>query len=221
MEPDGQVGGPAFEDLTARARIRDAALRHFAEHGFARATIRGIAKAAGVSPGLVRHHFGSKDELRRACDEYVLDALRKVNEQVRDDSALANPVLVSSARRAVNPFQSYVARALVDGSETAATLFDQLVTMTEQWLVRHDAERESPPLADSRTRAALIIAMKMAVPVMHRHVSRAIGADIFSDEGDRRVVLGLLDIHSHPLISAELAEKAKAGFDGPRHESSP
>ncbi|MFC7734043.1 TetR/AcrR family transcriptional regulator [Actinomadura keratinilytica] len=39
------------EDLTARARIRDAALREFAEHGVSGATIRGIAKAAGVSPG--------------------------------------------------------------------------------------------------------------------------------------------------------------------------
>ncbi len=44
-------------DLTARARIREAALRHFAEEGYERATIRAIAATAGVSPGLVRHHF--------------------------------------------------------------------------------------------------------------------------------------------------------------------
>ncbi len=56
--------GPAAEDLTARARIRDAALAQFAEYGFDRATVRGIAGAAGVSPGLVRHHFGSKNGLR-------------------------------------------------------------------------------------------------------------------------------------------------------------
>jgi hypothetical protein len=36
-------------DLTARARIRDAALRLFGEQGFDQATIRGIAEAAGVS----------------------------------------------------------------------------------------------------------------------------------------------------------------------------
>ena len=44
-------------DLTARARIRDAALRLFAERGVEGVTIREIAEAAGVSGGLVRHHF--------------------------------------------------------------------------------------------------------------------------------------------------------------------
>jgi TetR/AcrR family transcriptional regulator, regulator of cefoperazone and chloramphenicol sensitivity len=62
----------AADDLTARARIRDAALRQFAEQGFERSTIRGIAATAGVSPGLVRHHFGSKEALRDAVDEHVL-----------------------------------------------------------------------------------------------------------------------------------------------------
>src|SRR5699024_9797298 len=61
------------EDLTSRARIRDAALAQFAEHGTKGATIRGIAAAAGVSPGLVQHHFGSKDALRESCDKYVID----------------------------------------------------------------------------------------------------------------------------------------------------
>ena len=60
------------EDLTARARIRDAAIELFAERGIGSATIRDIAQAAGVSSGLVRHHFGSKDGLRRACDEYAM-----------------------------------------------------------------------------------------------------------------------------------------------------
>jgi hypothetical protein len=31
---------------------------------------------AAVSPALVVHHFGSKDGLRQASDEYVLDAIR-------------------------------------------------------------------------------------------------------------------------------------------------
>ena len=53
------AGKRSAEDLTARARIRDAALALFAERGTDGATIRDIAKAAGVSGGLVRHHFGS------------------------------------------------------------------------------------------------------------------------------------------------------------------
>ena len=60
-------------DVTTRARIRDAAITLFGQRGFARATVRGIAAAAEVSPGLVIHHFGTKDGLRRACDTHVLE----------------------------------------------------------------------------------------------------------------------------------------------------
>src|SRR5437867_3678661 len=49
-------------DLTGAARIRDAALRQFAARGVAAASIRHVAKAAGVSPGLVQHHFRSRSE---------------------------------------------------------------------------------------------------------------------------------------------------------------
>ncbi len=69
------------EDLTGRARIRDAAMLEFAEHGAKGATIRGIAKAAGVSPALVQHHFGTKEALRRACDEYVIETIRETKQE--------------------------------------------------------------------------------------------------------------------------------------------
>jgi AcrR family transcriptional regulator len=62
------VGDPAFEDLTARARIRHAAIRLFADRGIDGTTVRDIAREAGVSPGLLRHHFGSKEALRQVCD---------------------------------------------------------------------------------------------------------------------------------------------------------
>src|SRR6516162_6324533 len=60
------------DDRTARAVIRDEALRLFAELGPDGVTVRQLAAAAGVSPGLVLHHFGSKQGLRQAVDEHVL-----------------------------------------------------------------------------------------------------------------------------------------------------
>jgi AcrR family transcriptional regulator len=55
----------AESDLTARARIRDAAIRRFGSDGFG-ASVRAIAADAAVSPGLVMHHFGSKEGLVEA-----------------------------------------------------------------------------------------------------------------------------------------------------------
>ncbi|HEY5357130.1 MAG TPA: helix-turn-helix domain-containing protein [Streptosporangiaceae bacterium] len=198
------------EDLTARARIREAALRHFAEEGYERATIRAIAHTAGVSPGLLRHHFGSKEELRQACDEYVSGVLHLMNAQLLGDAADA-----ASAHRASRRFQRYIARALVDGSATVGPIFDEMVTLTQQWLARADEGRPDPPAVDQRIRAALVTAMAAGIPLLHEHVSRAIGTDVFAPAGDRLVALGLLDIYSHNLISEETASAAEAGFDSP------
>lgn len=46
-----------------KATILDAAFQTFTERGFARATLREIAARAGVSHGLLRRHFGSKEAL--------------------------------------------------------------------------------------------------------------------------------------------------------------
>jgi AcrR family transcriptional regulator len=46
-----------------REAILDAARRAFAEQGYQRATIRGVADLAGVDPALVHHYFGTKQEL--------------------------------------------------------------------------------------------------------------------------------------------------------------
>src|ERR1700678_2227450 len=65
----------SVDDLTAAARIRDAAIERFGEQGFS-VGLRPIAEAAGVSAALVIHHFGSKDGLRKACDDYVAEEIR-------------------------------------------------------------------------------------------------------------------------------------------------
>ncbi|MGH3360853.1 MAG: TetR family transcriptional regulator, partial [Nocardioides sp.] len=45
----------------------------FAAKGFDRTTIRAVAAAAGVDPGLVHHYFGTKDDLFVAALELPLD----------------------------------------------------------------------------------------------------------------------------------------------------
>jgi AcrR family transcriptional regulator len=208
------VAAPGFDpaDLTARARIRDAALLHFGEHGFERATIRGIAETAGVSSGLVRHHFGSKQALRDACDAHLATVIRRLNDQVRADSTTSRVNHVASARAAMGPYQRYVARALAEGSATA--LFDVMVELSEQWLAEADAARPDPPGVDRRTRAAVITAMALSVPVLHEHLSRTIGVEVFSPEGDLLLARTLIDIYSHAMLSTEDAAKVLAALPG-------
>jgi AcrR family transcriptional regulator len=203
------VGDPAFEDLTARARIRDAALRLFAERGTDGATIRDIAKAAGVSAGLVRHHFGSKEALRAACDSYALERLMRIKEQAVLEGQGADPGFLPAVHPTVLALYRYLARALLDGSPAAASMFDDMVELAEQWLTRYHPGQS----ADPRAYAAVLVAMQIGMLGMHDHLSRALGADILSPEGHLRMSRGSVDLHSHALLSPDLAAQALAAFD--------
>lgn len=199
-------------DLTARARIRDAALRHFAEHGFEKATIRDIARAAGVSPGLLRHHFGSKEDLRDACDQHVAGILREVNAHVLSASIRNDLGSANDDRTMLRPYQRYMARMLLDGSKTAATVFDEIVAASEQWLAYLDEQRDTPPVADRRMRASLFAAMAMGIPLLHDHITRTSGVDPFSDEGDTAMAHAMIDIYSQPVIPPDQAAAARSAL---------
>jgi AcrR family transcriptional regulator len=56
--------GPATRD-----RILDAARAEFAERGYEKASVRAIAKAAGVDSALVHHYFGTKEQVFEAAVE--------------------------------------------------------------------------------------------------------------------------------------------------------
>ena len=55
-----------------RQAILTAARDAFAAHGYEKATIRAIAREAGVDPALVHHFFGSKEDVFKAAVSNVL-----------------------------------------------------------------------------------------------------------------------------------------------------
>jgi AcrR family transcriptional regulator len=202
------VGDQAFEDLTARARIRDAALQLFTERGIGGATIRDIAKAAGVSSGLVRHHFGSKEALREACDAYAVDRLVHFQEEVFEEGRMADAGFMVSSQPTVMRLQSYLIRSMVDGSETAAAMFGQMVQMGEQWIADQGFESRDP-----RAFATVLVAMKMGVFLLRDQVSRSLGVDIGTPAGHARVNRGFIEAFAAPLISPEQAAQLHAAID--------
>ncbi|MGH9006294.1 MAG: helix-turn-helix domain-containing protein, partial [Acidimicrobiales bacterium] len=55
-----------------RRQLLEAALRLIAERGLHAATVRAVADEAGVTPGLVVHHFRTKDQLAEEVDRLVV-----------------------------------------------------------------------------------------------------------------------------------------------------
>ena len=77
--PDRRSYRREAEDIRRDALIT-AALDLVAEGGPQAATVRAIADRAGVTPGLIRHYFASKEDLTRA-------AFRRLMERMIDDTA--------------------------------------------------------------------------------------------------------------------------------------
>jgi AcrR family transcriptional regulator len=67
VKPPAAPQDDATED--SRRKLIDAAIRLFSTHGLDGVTVRNIADEAGISFGLIRYHFGSKEGLYRACIE--------------------------------------------------------------------------------------------------------------------------------------------------------
>ena len=76
---------PAIVD-DRRDQILGAALRVFAEKGFDRATNKDIARAAGITPGLIYHYFKSKkDVLLEAIERHSpLTVIRSATPEMLD-----------------------------------------------------------------------------------------------------------------------------------------
>jgi len=188
--------------LTARARIRDAAIRLFAERGIDGATIRDIALEAGVSSGLLRHHFGSKEGLRDACDEYALNVLTGIGRRFTE------MMIIERISPEVLRLQRYLVRSMMDGSPAGNALFDRMTEYGEQWL-----ESSELKVTDPRAFIAVLSVMKMSMYTMRDQLSRVLGEDVGEPDGWTRVLLASLEIFSHPLITSDQAERARAALE--------
>ncbi len=152
-------------DITTRARIRDAAVDLIGAHGFARVTVRQVAAAAAVSPGLVIHHFGSKDGLRGACDVAVIGVLTSAVDELQASGPAGAFGQMARAAEYL-PSVRYITRCLVEGGPAAQQLFDRIVEDTERWLLAAVADGTVRPSADEHARAKLLVSVSLGLQIL-------------------------------------------------------
>ena len=94
---------PVHADAQAtRRRILDSARTSFAAGGLAGASVRHIARGAGVSLAMVHHYFGSKEGLYQACVQAMLDELASLGQELATglaDAAASPNAIVDRAVR--------------------------------------------------------------------------------------------------------------------------
>jgi AcrR family transcriptional regulator len=123
----------ASNDRTAIARIRDAAIDQWGQHGF-NVGLRSIAEAAGVSAALVIHHFGSKDGLRKACDDYIAEEVRDAKSESMQASDPTAWFAQMAEIESFAPLMAYLVRSMQSGGDLATTLWRKMLSDSEQYL---------------------------------------------------------------------------------------
>lgn len=145
----------ASGDLTGRARLRDAAIECFAARGFGE-SLRAIAAAAGVSAGLVRHHFGSKEQLRAECDSTVLGRYRRL----KTDSLNVEPGLLFSqlpSSREGGIVLVYILRSVRDGGAAGRAFLERMVAEALEFALDAVARGVIVPSRDEEARVRLLV----------------------------------------------------------------
>ena len=197
------------DDRTTRAVIRDEALRLFAASGLEVVTVRQIAAAANVSPGLVVHHFGSKEGLRQEVDQYVLDFFEAMigdltgegGAELLDPGAGANSLSEAFARHlpGASPLPGYLRRLLLSDSAAGRLLFRRLYELSRGALDNLAAAGLASPGKDPAARAAFLLTNDLAMFLLRDRLAEVLGTDPLSADGMTRWVPELLSIYAGGL----------------------
>ncbi|MFE6226626.1 MULTISPECIES: TetR/AcrR family transcriptional regulator [unclassified Streptomyces] len=149
----------------ARERILEAARAQFAERGYDKTSVRGIAKAAGVDPALVHHYFGTKDEVFAAAIE------------VSFEPALVVPAIIDGPREAVGErlarffigvWENPVSRAPLLAIIRSAVTHEAAAKVLRSFVLRRLLERIAADLAvpDPKFRAELAASQMIGIAIL-------------------------------------------------------
>jgi TetR/AcrR family transcriptional regulator, regulator of cefoperazone and chloramphenicol sensitivity len=191
-------------DLSTRARIREAALALFGSEGFA-VPLRIIAEAAGVSAGLIVQRFGSKDGLRQAVDQAVLqtflDRFAAIPGDLPADGLATEMAAAFADVLGTSPrLRQYLRRSLSDVTPASVTIFDDLIAATGRGLEARDRAGGLRPGSDPQWRPfqvlSVILGPLLLEPVIERYV-----AEPYSPANTRRRTAANLDFLAHGLFT--------------------
>ncbi len=206
--------------MTAAARIRDAAIEQWGQHGF-QVSLRAIAEAAGVSAGLVIHHFGSRDGLRKACDEYIAEEIRSAKSESLRSADPTTWFAQVAEIESYAPMMAYLVRSMQSGTDLAKTFWQRMIDNAEQYLEDGVRAGTLKPSRDPKARARFLAMSGGGAFLLYLqlHDKPTDMATVLHDYGEE-MVLPALEVYSHGLMTdttmydAFLAQREQADEQG-------
>jgi AcrR family transcriptional regulator len=160
----------AGEGPGARERILQAARDEFAERGYDKTTMRGIARAAGVDAALVHHYFGTKDDVFAAAIEVSFEPATVVPQILGQGAAGIGERL---ARFFIGVWENPASRAPLLAIIRSALTHEAAAKVLRGFVLRHLLERVAAELdvPDPRFRAELAASHMVGIAIL-RYVIR-------------------------------------------------
>lgn len=182
----------------------------FGRQGFDKATIRQIAALAGVSPGLVIHHYGSKDALRQACDEYAM-AWTLAEKSLFSLGSMPALSSYMDDHPEMRPIYTYLVRALRDGGPIAEQIFARLCEVSRELMDAGVAAGMMHESQDPEATAALLGALSAGLLIYGDLFAQELGGESLTDPAIvQRYTLTATEMFSRGLFTDAYAAALKA-----------
>jgi len=194
----------------------------FAERGYAGVTVRQIASAAGVSPALVIHHYGSKERLRAVLEERVaafVESMLAELARIQEEGGSASVAeLFADGLEREPALAGYVRRLLCDGGPAGAALFERLYQATQAGMLALRQAGIVRPSRDDQVRDAFLLSNDLAMLLLRPYISQVTGIDPLARDGLVRWSAEVFDVYSGgvfaPAVPAQAQGPAVAGDQG-------
>jgi AcrR family transcriptional regulator len=161
----------------------------FAEKGFDSVTVRDLASASSVSVGLINHHFGSKEGLREAVDEYFMaqfeDAITGAappTSKTAEDYAVAIDHWIERHEAQWPIIVAYFRRALLEESDWGFSLFQRFYGFVQSSVLRMDADGQIGPDVDRLWLPFLMMYLELGTMIFDPYLKRVIGKSGYDRE---------------------------------------
>jgi AcrR family transcriptional regulator len=210
-------------ELTAEARIRRSALRLFAERGYQATTVRAIAGDAGVSPGLILHHYRSKEGLHDAVsDEVVAIILRFVDDHMSSDAPISEqfeaPEASFRALFTTRPeLGAYIRRLFFEGSEAGVLILRQFMLISRKLSAAFEERGWMREVPDPEMRDLQLIVLEMGPVLFYPLLAAYFETPPLTEEVHGRWVASEFDLFMRGLFTPEApqvrAESRNEGTD--------
>ena len=159
-------------ETTTKSAILDASVRLLASNGLA-VSLREIARAVNVSPGLIIHHFGSRENLVEIAIQGCLDGLL-ARKQALAATGLSSGI-VELFFEVSEPELGLLRQVLVTDSPATDKLFEMAIASSREFLISREPTIDEQELkTQSAVMAAQALGSVVLLPQL-RKISKVFG----------------------------------------------